>query len=156
MSIPVKGLGSTSSVNSISAYSGGGGNSQTLERPKPTVRRRRIRRRTRKTLDRVGSCNWNRKTYIQLPSLHQVNIIQGSQTLGKTKKSKTGQRHSAGNIDYDNLIGGGGSMDYEDGCPSQQQHQQHQQHHQPTTTTFRSRSKTVGDSSGKSINCSKE
>lgn len=36
MSIPVKGLGSMSSVNSISAYSGGG-NSQTLERPKPTV-----------------------------------------------------------------------------------------------------------------------
>lgn len=38
MSIPVKGMGgSMTSVNSISAYSGGGGNSQTLERPKPTV-----------------------------------------------------------------------------------------------------------------------
>lgn len=64
--------------------------------------------------------------------------MQGSQTLGKTKKSKTGQRHSAGNIDYDNM---GGSIDYEDGVtggPSQ-----------PTTTTFRSRSKTVGDSCGK-------
>lgn len=70
----------------------------------------------------------------------QVNIIQGSQTLGKTKKSKTGQRHSAGNIDYDNLAG---SIDYDDGvsvgCGMSQQ----------TTTTFRSRSKTVGDSAGK-------
>ena len=64
-----------------------------------------------------------------------MNIIQGSQTLGKTKKSKTGQRHSAGNIDYDNM---GGSIDYEDGMVPQQ-----------TTTTFRCRSKTVGDSSGK-------
>lgn len=37
MSIPVKGMGSMNSVNSISAYTGGSGNSQTLERPKPTV-----------------------------------------------------------------------------------------------------------------------
>lgn len=129
MSIPVKGLGSMSSVNSISAYSGGGGNSQTLERPKPTVS---------VTVHRdVGETD-----PLTTAILPQVNIMQGSQTLGKTKKSKTGQRHSAGNIDYDNM---GGSVDYEDGvsggggaCPSQ-----------PTTTTFRSRSKTVGDSCGK-------
>lgn len=56
-------------------------------------------------------------------------IMQGSQTLGKTKKSKTAQRHSAGNIDYDNLPGSQESDD----IPSQPQH------------TFRSRSKTVGD-----------
>lgn len=56
-------------------------------------------------------------------------IMQGSQTLGKTKKSKTAQRHSAGNIDYDNLPGSQESDD----IPSQTQH------------TFRSRSKTVGD-----------
>lgn len=56
-------------------------------------------------------------------------IMQGSQTLGKTKKSKTAQRHSAGNIDYDNLPGSQES----DEIPSQPQH------------TFRSRSKTVGD-----------
>lgn len=55
--------------------------------------------------------------------------MQGSQTLGKTKKSKTAQRHSAGNIDYDNLPGSQESDD----IPSQTQH------------TFRSRSKTVGD-----------
>lgn len=67
--------------------------------------------------------------------------MQGSQTLGKTKKSKTGQRHSAGNIEYDNM---GGSVDYEDGmvgCTTAQQPQH-------TTTTFRCRSKTVGDSAG--------
>lgn len=56
-------------------------------------------------------------------------IMQGSQTLGKTKKSKTAQRHSAGNIDYDNLPGSQESDD----IPTQPQH------------TFRSRSKTVGD-----------
>ncbi|XP_037046728.1 protein still life, isoform SIF type 1 isoform X5 [Bradysia coprophila] len=59
----------------------------------------------------------------------QIMIMQGSQTLGKTKKSKTAQRHSAGNIDYDNLPGSQESDD----IPSQTQH------------TFRSRSKTVGD-----------
>ncbi|XP_068904379.1 protein still life, isoform SIF type 1 isoform X4 [Tenebrio molitor] len=51
-------------------------------------------------------------------------IVQGSHTLGKTKKSKTSQRHSAGNIDYDNIS---------------------QEGDEPPTTTFRSRSKTVGD-----------
>lgn len=56
-------------------------------------------------------------------------IMQGSQTLGKTKKSKTAQRHSAGNIDYDNLPGSQESDD----IPPQTQH------------GFRSRSKTVGD-----------
>ncbi|XP_055686220.1 protein still life, isoforms C/SIF type 2-like isoform X19 [Lutzomyia longipalpis] len=91
MSIPMKGLGSLTSVAGLSGHSGG--NSQTLERPKQTI-----------------------------------TIIQGSQTLGKMKKSKTSQRHSAGNLDYDNLMS---SQDCDD-IPQPQ-------------TTFRSRSKTVGD-----------
>lgn len=57
-----------------------------------------------------------------------VVIMQGSHTLGKPKKSPKGpQRHSAGNIDYDNLE----SRDSIDNA-------------QPTTN-FRSRSKTVSD-----------
>lgn len=54
-------------------------------------------------------------------------IVQGSHTLGKTKKSKTNQRHSAGNIDYDNIS---------------------QEADEPPTVGFRSRSKTVGDTAG--------
>lgn len=61
--------------------------------------------------------------------------MQGSQTLGKTKKTKNSQRHSAGNIDYDNIHG---SQEGED-VPIQ------------VHTGFRVRSKTVGDSAGKSI-----
>ncbi|GJQ82513.1 hypothetical protein Trydic_g14499 [Trypoxylus dichotomus] len=56
-------------------------------------------------------------------------IVQGSHTLGKTKKSKTSQRHSAGNIDYDNIS----------------------QEHDDIPTTFRSRSKTVGDAAGSPV-----
>lgn len=59
--------------------------------------------------------------------------MQGSQTLGKTKKNKNTQRHSAGNIDYDNIHG---SQEGED-VPIQ------------VHTGFRVRSKTVGDSAGK-------
>lgn len=58
--------------------------------------------------------------------------MQGSQTLGKTKKTKASQRHSAGNIDYDNVHCG---QDVED-VPIH------------TYSTFRSRSKTVGDTNG--------
>lgn len=58
--------------------------------------------------------------------------MQGSQTLGKTKKPKTAQRHSAGNIDYDNLPG---SQEADDLPPQAQ-------------PGFRTRSKTVGDSAG--------
>lgn len=57
----------------------------------------------------------------------QTIIVQGSHTLGKVKKSKTSQRHSAGNIDYDNI-----SQEADD-VPS---------------GSFRTRSKTVGDSAG--------
>ncbi|XP_055912609.1 protein still life, isoform SIF type 1 isoform X2 [Eupeodes corollae] len=64
----------------------------------------------------------------------QITIIQGSQTLGKPKKKSGAQRHSAGNIDYDNLSG---SQEADD-VPMQS----HQQLH---PTGFRSRSKTVGD-----------
>lgn len=60
--------------------------------------------------------------------------MQGSQTLGKTKKSKTAQRHSAGNIDYDNIPG------------SQEADDIPQHVAQPG---FRFRSKTVGDVAGK-------
>lgn len=65
------------------------------------------------------------------PSKQQQQIImQGSHTLGKVKKSKTSQRHSAGNIDYDNI-----SQETDDAPAG----------------TFRLRSKTVGDAAG-SIN----
>ncbi|XP_031631068.1 protein still life, isoform SIF type 1-like isoform X3 [Contarinia nasturtii] len=59
----------------------------------------------------------------------QIPMMQGSQTLGKTKKTKSSQRHSAGNIDYDNIQG---SQEGED-VPIQ------------VHTGFRVRSKTVGD-----------
>lgn len=59
--------------------------------------------------------------------------MQGSQTLGKTKKSKTAQRHSAGNIDYDNIPG---SQEADDMPP------------QVAQPGFRFRSKTVGDAAG--------
>nr|XP_015835965.1 PREDICTED: protein still life, isoform SIF type 1 isoform X7 [Tribolium castaneum] len=64
--------------------------------------------------------NLNSQT-LERPATKTV-IVQGSHTLGKTKK-KSSQRHSAGNIDYDNIS---------------------QEGDEPTTT-FRSRSKTVGD-----------
>ena len=68
--------------------------------------------------------------------------MQGSQTLGKPKKKSGSQRHSAGNIDYDNISG---SQEAED-VPYQQEHQHMHTLH---TSTFRGRSKTVGDASGK-------
>ncbi|KAL5293086.1 TIAM1 family protein [Megaselia abdita] len=61
----------------------------------------------------------------------QINIMQGSQTLGKTKKKSGNQRHSAGNIDYDNLTM---SQEAEDVPLESTMH-----------TGFRGRSKTVGD-----------
>ncbi|XP_073982280.1 guanine nucleotide exchange factor still life isoform X2 [Rhodnius prolixus] len=64
-------------------------------------------------------------------------IMQGSQTLGKAKKPPKGpQRHSAGNIDYDNL----GGMSRESSVEGPQP---------PASTGFRSRSKTVSDAVGK-------
>jgi T-lymphoma invasion and metastasis-inducing protein 1 len=93
MSIPMKGLGSMSSVTGISHHSHVSGSSQTLERPK-----------------------------------QQTTVMQGSQTLGKTKKSKNSQRLSAGNIEYDNTTSG--SQDAEE------------------PPHFRIRSKTVGDTAG--------
>lgn len=60
-------------------------------------------------------------------------MMQGSQTLGKPKKNKTSQRHSAGNIDYDNMHG---SQEADDVPPH-------------AHSTFRTRSKTVGDTAGK-------
>ncbi|CAH4018425.1 unnamed protein product [Pieris brassicae] len=62
----------------------------------------------------------------------QVQVMQGSQTLGKTKKPKTsGQRLSAGNIEVGNLSRDN-SQDAED-TPQEEDH------------SFRLRSKTVGE-----------
>lgn len=67
--------------------------------------------------------------------------MQGSQTLGKAKKPPKGpQRHSAGNIDYDNL----GGMSRESSVEGPQP---------PASTGFRSRSKTVSDAVGKCMYC---
>lgn len=62
--------------------------------------------------------------------------------MGKPKKKSGSQRHSAGNIDYDNLSG---SQEAED-VPILHQHHQQQQQLQPSG--FRGRSKTVGDATG--------
>lgn len=61
------------------------------------------------------------------------NLQQGSQTLGKPKKKNTNnQRHSSGNIDYDNLHGSSQEQEY---CIEQDE----------APPVFRIRSKTVGD-----------
>lgn len=65
---------------------------------------------------------------LERPSAKQTTVVQGSHTLGKTKKSKNTQRLSAGNIDYDNIS---------------------QEAEEPPTSSFRSRSKTIGDAAGK-------
>ncbi|KAJ8887515.1 hypothetical protein PR048_013731 [Dryococelus australis] len=63
-----------------------------------------------------------------------VLIVQGSHTLGKTKKPLKGpQRHSAGNIDYDNAASSSRESDDPNDAPP---------------TAFRSRSKTVSDGIG--------
>ncbi|XP_043071617.1 protein still life, isoforms C/SIF type 2 isoform X4 [Drosophila grimshawi] len=81
----------------------------------------------------------------------QITIAHGSHTLGKPKKKSGSQRHSAGNIDYDNLSG---SQEGDDLPPSvgvvhyaahTQQLQQQQQQQQQQPGGFRSRSKTLGD-----------
>ncbi|XP_025834842.1 protein still life, isoforms C/SIF type 2-like isoform X4 [Agrilus planipennis] len=61
---------------------------------------------------------------LERPNKQTVHVIQGSHTLGKIKKSKSSQRHSAGNIDYDNIS---------------------QEADEPPSGSFRSRSKTLGD-----------
>lgn len=64
---------------------------------------------------------------LERPSVKHAIVIQGgSHTLGKVKKSKPSQRHSAGNIDYDQLN--------QDGDES--------------TGNFRIRSKTITDAAG--------
>ncbi|XP_070499233.1 protein still life, isoforms C/SIF type 2 isoform X2 [Chironomus tepperi] len=61
------------------------------------------------------------------------NLQQGSQTLGKPKKkNNNNQRHSSGNIDYDNLHGSSQEQEY---CIEQDE----------APPVFRIRSKTVGD-----------
>ncbi|XP_073842315.1 protein still life, isoforms C/SIF type 2-like isoform X1 [Musca autumnalis] len=85
-----------------------------------------------------GGCSGSSQT-LERPK-QQITIMQGSQTLGKPKKKSGSQRHSAGNIDYDNISG---SQEAED-VPFQEHHQMHHTLH---TSTFRSRSKTVGDAS---------
>ncbi|CAH2992191.1 unnamed protein product [Chilo suppressalis] len=72
---------------------------------------------------------------------HQVTVMQGSQTLGKTKKPKTsGQRLSAGNIEVGDL--------------SRENSQDADEPPQPLANeepAFRHRSKTLGDSSESSV-----
>lgn len=75
--------------------------------------------------------------------------MQGSQTLGKTKKKNGSQRHSAGNIDYDNIQTSQEAEDVPILLHNQQQTHMMQQQNQMLTTGFRSRSKTVGDATGK-------
>lgn len=65
----------------------------------------------------------------------QINIQQGSHTLGKPKKKST-QRLSAGNIDYDNLPSSSHHHDH---------HDYHHQQEEAPPPSFRIRSKTVGD-----------
>ncbi|XP_030081837.1 protein still life, isoforms C/SIF type 2 isoform X10 [Drosophila hydei] len=82
----------------------------------------------------------------------QITIVHGSHTLGKPKKKSGSQRHSAGNIDYDNLSGSqegdelppsvGGVVHY---VPHSHAQQQQQQQPLPQPGGFRSRSKTLGD-----------
>ncbi|CAG5040154.1 unnamed protein product [Parnassius apollo] len=74
-------------------------------------------------------------------SKHQVHVMQGSQTLGKTKKPKTtGQRLSAGNIEVGDL--------------SRENSQDADEPPQDVSSdepTFRSRSKTVDSSSKRAL-----
>ncbi|XP_058053607.1 protein still life, isoform SIF type 1 [Anopheles bellator] len=77
----------------------------------------------------VGSSSGNSQT-LERPK-QQPQIMPGSQTLGKPKKSKINQRHSSGNIDYDNTTSG--SQEADDPPVPQYSGQ------------FRMRSKTVGD-----------
>lgn len=117
MSIPLKGLGSMNSVAELPPLHRGSINSQTLERPKQQVS--------------IGGLSIIWSNHINDESFPKVQIMQGSQTLGKTKKSKN-QRHSAGNIDYDNMHG---SQEADD-IPAH------------AHSGFRIRSKTVGDTTG--------
>lgn len=68
---------------------------------------------------------------LERPDRVKTIIPQGSHTMGKVKKMGKNPRHSAGNIDYDNIS---------------------QEAEEPPTSTFRTRSKTVGDTTGESIN----
>ncbi|XP_065073399.1 protein still life, isoforms C/SIF type 2 isoform X1 [Ochlerotatus camptorhynchus] len=77
----------------------------------------------------IGISSGNSQT-LERPK-QQPQIMQGSQTLGKPKKSKINQRHSSGNIDYDNTTSG--SQEADDPPVPQYSGQ------------FRMRSKTVGD-----------
>ncbi|XP_047526610.1 protein still life, isoforms C/SIF type 2 isoform X13 [Vanessa atalanta] len=68
---------------------------------------------------------------------HQVQVMQGSQTLGKTKKPKTtGQRLSAGNIEV-------GDLSRENSQEAEEPPQMSEV--SSDETTFRQRSKTLGD-----------
>ncbi|KAL0840359.1 hypothetical protein ABMA28_015620 [Loxostege sticticalis] len=72
---------------------------------------------------------------------HQVQVMQGSQTLGKTKKPKTsGQRLSAGNIEVGNLSREN-SQDAEEPPPPPPEEE----------PAFRHRSKTLGDAVESSV-----
>lgn len=67
---------------------------------------------------------------LERPDRTKTMIPTGPHTLGKIKKTGKNQRHSAGNIDYDNIS---------------------QEADEPPTGSFRTRCKTVGDTVGKCV-----
>jgi hypothetical protein len=74
-------------------------------------------------------------------NIFQVQVAQGSHTLGKTKKGKQpSQRHSAGNIECESLSRGN-SQDETDDPPVPPAHS-------ATRESFRGRSRTLGDKGG--------
>ncbi|XP_043065567.1 protein still life, isoforms C/SIF type 2 isoform X4 [Drosophila bipectinata] len=115
MSIPMKNFGGSS--GSVSGHSSQGG------------------------MGGLGGYAGNSQT-LERPK-QQITIVHGSHTLGKPKKKSGSQRHSAGNIDYDNLSG---SQEADDLPPSVGVVHYGAAHvQQMPPTGFRGRSKTVGD-----------
>ncbi|XP_034104907.1 protein still life, isoforms C/SIF type 2 isoform X9 [Drosophila albomicans] len=95
----------------------------------------------------LGGYAGNSQT-LERPKQQQITIVHGSHTLGKPKKKSGSQRHSAGNIDYDNLSGSqeGDDLPPTVGVVHYAPHTQQQQQ-QPGGNGggFRGRSKTLGD-----------
>ncbi|KAL9903951.1 guanine nucleotide exchange factor still life isoform 1-T1 [Glossina fuscipes fuscipes] len=91
------------------------------------------------SLTSQGVCN---SQTLERPK-QQITIMQGSQTLGKPKKKSGSQRHSAGNIDYDNISG---SQEADD-VPSTSIHAHEHQLGQLHPVQFQLRSKALGDAS---------
>lgn len=67
---------------------------------------------------------------LERPDRVKTVVPQGSHTLGKIKKATKNQRHSSGNIEFENVS---------------------QEADEPPTSNFRSRCKAVGESGGNYI-----